>query len=949
MAENFQQDDSLRDDRSRFDFSGIVPTQIKSRIRWGAIVVILIILFLLVSFLRSIYTDLLWFDGLGFSSVYIKILSTRIILFIGGALIFSGLSGLSLYCAHKLSDGPMQLPLPQSTVDFLKKLIIWGTIAGIIILSLIFGSLLSSQWEVFLRYGDAVSFAKNDPVFGNDLSFYVFALPLYDFLQGWFLGAAVTVLIATLAFYFVKFSFRGIRFQITSGLRLQASIILAVIMLIVAIGHWLDRWGILLSDAGLVFGATYVDVHARKLALLVLSVIALSGSILILANIYLKGIKTLVGALALWIVASIILGTAWPNAMQRFSVAPQEFAKEEPFISDNIEFTRGGFGLDKVLEQSYPVQSRLSADIIKQNLQTIENIRLWDDAPLADVYRQIQLIRPYYDFKDADVDRYMIDGDYRQVMLAAREVAQEKLNEDAQTWINLKLRYTHGFGMAMSPVTEFTTEGRPEFFAKNIPQDGMISIQSQDSNAKPDIVVHNPRIYYGEKTVEFVIVNSNTPELDYEAEGGELRSNNYSGIGGVKIDSFLNRLAYAWQFADINILLTGEIKDGSRIQYRREIQDRISTVVPFLLLDKDPYLVAAEVDGHGKLYWMQDAYTITDRYPYSDPVGSIDGEEKSTEKSFNYIRNSVKITVDAYDGTLRFYIWDSEDPIIKTYRSMFPGLFLDKGEMPDSLLKHTRYPQDLFHFQAEKYLRYHMHIALDFYNMSDIWSIPNEKFGQDADLQPVNPYYVIMKLPNESHEEFMLLLPYTRNDPPIMAGWLAARNDGPNYGQLVAFNFPKDRQVDSPEQIEAKIDNDPYISQWLTLRCQEGSFCRRGNLLVIPMAFGDAYSILYVEPIYMQAEGVNFPELKQVILATQDNVVMHGSVDEAVEALTGYSRITDVTLSADSENAVIKSDLDLNPLNLELQTVDQVIEQLKNKLSSLEEAVDRLKSLTGGE
>ena len=943
MAENFQQDD-----RSRFDFSGIVPTQISSRLRWGVIVVALIILFLLVSFLRSIYTDLLWFNGLGFSSVYTKILLTRIILFIGGALVFSGLSGLSLYWANKLSDGPMELPLPQSTVDFLKKLIIWGTIAGIIILSLIFGSLVSSQWEVFLRYGDAVSFAKNDPVFGNDISFYVFALPLYDFLQGWFLGVAVAVLVGTLALYFVKSSFRGIGFQITSGLRLQASIILAVIMLIVAIGHWLDRWGIFLSDTGLVFGATYVDVHARKLALLVLSIVASAGSILILANIYLKGIKTLVGGLALWVVAFIILGTAWPNAMQRFTVAPQEFAKEEHFISNNIEFTRDGFGLDKVLEQSYPVGSSLSKEIIKENLQTIDNIRLWDDAPLADVYRQIQLIRPYYDFKDADVDRYVIDGDYRQVMLAAREVAQEKLDVDAQTWINLKLRYTHGFGMAMSPVTEFTSEGRPVFFAKNIPQDGMISIRSQNSDAKPDIVVHNPRIYYGEKTEEFAIVNTNTPELDYEAEGGELKSNHYSGIGGVKIDSFLNRFAYAWEFADINILLTGEIKDGSRLQYRRLIQDRISTVVPFLLLDKDPYLVAAEVDGHGRLYWMQDAYTITDRYPYSDPVGSIDEEEKATEGSFNYIRNSVKVTVDAFDGTLRFYIWDSGDPIIKTYKSIFPGLFLPKGEMPDSLLQHIRYPQDLFHFQAEKYLRYHMQIPVDFYNMSDIWSIPNEKFGQDANLQPVNPYYVIMKLPNESHEEFMLLLPYTRNDPPIMAGWLAARNDEPNYGQLVAYNFPKDRQVDSPEQIEAKIDNDPYISQWLTLRCQEGSFCRRGNLLVIPMAFGDSYSLLYVEPIYLQAEGVDFPELKQVILATQDDVVMHATVHEAVEALTGFSDFIDVTSSDDSGNAEIKTDLDLNPLNLEIQTLDQVIEQLKNELSSLEEAVDRLKSLTGG-
>ena len=407
-----------------------------------------------------------------------------------------------------------------------------------------------------------------------------------------------------------------------------------------------------------------------------------------------------------------------------------------------------------------------------------------------------------------------------------------------------------------------------------------------------------------------------------------MRSTKYFGKGGIEIGKFVRKLAYAWQFADINILISPEITNVSRIQYRREIQERISTVAPFLILDKDPYIVANS-DG---LFWIQDAYTTSDKYPYSDP--SSDG--------FNYIRNSVKIIVDAFNGTLSFYVWDPTDPMILTYQAIFPDLFIDKDEMPDSLKSHVRYPQDLFRIQSEKYLRYHMLDPQDFYNLEDIWSIPEEKFGQGEQLQEVEPYYVIMKMPGEDKEEFVLLLPYTRNDPPIMSGWLAARNDSPNYGELVAFRFPKERQVDSPQQVEARIDNDPYISQWFTLRCQEGSFCIRGNLLVIPIATDSEYGLLYAEPVYLQAEGIDFPELKQVILATGEKVVMADSVPEAIAELTGFQP----NKVDKPKPAVIKAKDAENPISEGIDRIKTSINDIKDGLIALEKALQTLTEST---
>ena len=924
MAENSGQESEFPVDAGNQQ----VPQQMGTLLKWSAAVGGLVVLYSLASLLKSVYTDLLWFDALDFRGVYTKILFMRVVLFLIGAATFAVPMSISALYAHRLSRGPVTIPLPEETVEVLRKIIGWGAVAAVAVLSLIFGGVLSSRWEVFLRFFNSANFGQTDPVFSRDLSFYVFNLPVYQFVQGWLLGAGVVVLLASLALYVVNYGFRGVSFSFTTGLKVQLSIIASFLMLTLALGHWLDRWELVLSEQGAVFGAAYVDLHARSPALLVLTVVAAAGGVLALVNAYMRGLRLLVGAALLWIAMSVLLSAGWPAAMQQLRVNPNEFVKEREYINRNIEFTRSGFGIeiDDVEELFYPVDTSVPQEAIDQNPQTINNIRLWDYRPLSDVYKQIQLIRPYYDFKDADVDRYTVNGEYRQVLLSAREVAPEKLDENSQTWVNQKLIYTHGIGLAMSPATQFTSEGRPEFYAKDIPNDGRIPVGAP--GAEPDILVDNPRIYYGENTVDYIIANTKTDEVDYNTEEGELIRNKYSGEGGVRLSSAFRRMAYAWEFADINIMISGEITGDSLLQYHREVQERISKVAPFLLLDEDPYIVAAE----GRLIWMQDAYTVSDRYPYSDP---IDG-------SFNYIRNSVKITMDSFDGDIRFYVWDTSDPMVRTYAEIFPDLFTPKESMPESLREHVRYPQDLFTIQAQKFTRYHMREAQDFYNNEDLWAFPNEKFGQGETLQVVEPYYVIMKLPGEEREEFVQLLPYTPSQRQNLIGWLAARSDGENYGKLVVFNFPKDRQIDGPEQVEARIDNDQDISAWFTLRCTEGSTCIRGNLLVIPLGS----SILYAEPIYIQAEGVRFPELKRVILASGDRVVMEDSLREALAALTEPEE--GVLPPAGPGEAAGTPD-GHRTIGSEMENLREALEVLKEDIAALEDALRRLAQVAEGE
>ena len=899
--------------------------QIGTLAKWVAYAVVAVVLFSLFIFGRSVFTDWLWFDNLGYRGIFVKVLMTRITLFAVGAVSMAALAGASVFAASFLSRGRVALQLPDDLLKFMSRALLSISAGVVAVLAIIFGTIMAARWEIFLRFSNAASFGQTEPVFGQDAGFYVFTLPMLSFLQGWILGMLLLTLIVTVAFYFLRYSMQGRRLDLNeTGVKIHLSILAALVMFTIGFGHWIDRWDLLLSAEGAVFGAAYADVNARMPALLIMTIIAVAAGILMLANTYFSGRRLLIGAFALWFVANIVLGTLWPNLIQQFTVNPNEFVREAPFIERNIQFTRTAYGLDRVTEEFYPAETEVNTEVIQRNPQTINNIRLWDYRPLSDVYKQIQLIRPYYDFRDADVDRYEIEGEVRQVLLSAREVAPEKLDAATQNWTNTRLVYTHGMGIAMSPVTEFTPEGRPEFFAKDIPADGVIPIQAVDAQGAPEVLVTNPRIYYGENTIDYIIANTLQEELDYQTESGDLFRTNYDGHGGVRLSSFFRRMAYAWQFADVNILISGQITGESRLQYRRAIQERIHTVAPFLLLDKDPYIVAAE----GGLFWIQDAYTYTDRYPYSDPLGA----------ELNYMRNSVKITVDAFSGDLRFYIWDDTDSVIRTYERIFPDLFLSQDEMPESLRSHVRYPQDFFRIQAEKYIRYHMQEPQNFYNNEDLWAVAEEKFGQGDALNQVEPYYVIMKLPDEDKEEFVLLLPYTPNERQNLIGWLAARSDGSHYGKLIAFNFPKDRQIDGPAQIEARIDNDQDISAWFTLRCTAGSECLRGNLLVIPVDQG----IIYAEPVYIRAEGVNFPELKRVILATGDKVVMEDSLNEALSALTGSASFVTDAQDRQPAGAATQPTTSGGAVETTIKTLEEAIQDVKQNLAELEEALDRL-------
>ena len=918
-----------------FSLNQIIPFGIQRFSRWLYVLLAALLVLVPLYFLRGLYTDYLWFSSLGFSSVFITIKLNQIILFFIGALSFGILCSLSFYFARRFSWGQVEILMPESTFNFLKKAIILGMALFVFVGSCVFGIILAQSWQTILKFLNSSEFGINDPILNKDLSFYIFNLPFYELIQNWILSAILVIFVGSIIVYFVNYTFRGMAFKFNSGLKIHSSIMFSLLMIIVSFSHFIQRWKIIHGSGDIVSGASYSDVFARMPGLNILAVIALMVAVIILVNIYFSGVRLLIAGVALWGVSAIILTIGWPNAAQRFTVTPNEYKKEAPYIDHSIRMTKIGFGLNDVNEIEYPVEYELDIETVQASNETISNIRLWDHAPLLDVYKQIQLIRPYYDFNDVDVDRYVFDGKLRQVMLAAREVNVDKLDDESDTWINNKLRYTHGFGLSMSPVTEFTPEGRPEFFAKDIPLDGQYKIMENTSiEESQSYLLTNPRIYYGEKTNEYVIANSETAELDYQAQGGEIMSNHYDGSGGVEIGSLFRRILYAVEMRDLNILISGQISNQTKILYDRNVQERINNVMPFLGLDKDPYLVVA----NGELVWIQDAYTFSNRFPYSSKsITDLDNTYWENTQ-FNYIRNSVKVVVNAYSGKVNAYIWDDSDPIIRAYAKIFPELFLTKAQMPQVILDHVRYPQDIFSIQSKKFLKFHMENSLDFYNLEDVWSIPDEKVGQSDELQEVLPYYAIMKIPGMDSEKFTLLTPYTRNDPPIMSGWLAAGNDGEDYGSLTALLFPKDRQVDSTRQIEARIDNDLSISPELTLLCQQGSVCLRGNLLVLPLNYEGKFGLLYVEPIYLQAEGVDFPELKKVIMATQEKVVMTDSVPNAVKALLGSSEAFVISDTNDKNQSNNNSDFSF---------VKKTIESLKEKIEGLKVTLNELeKSLT---
>ena len=859
----------------------------------------------------AVYPNWLWFKNLGFASVFWTMIVGKFGLVAAVWVFMIIILAVNLYIAQRLNPIGGQrpateiggLPISGNTLDNL-------ILAAILVVSFFIASRASEHWSMLLSFINQQPFGTNDPIFNKDIGFYVFSLPFYMFIREQLLLMLLFSGLVTVIWYIKDGGVQFIgevlladsrpssipKIKIAEKVSNHLLVLAGIMVLLIAWGYHLKGYGLLYSTQGPAFGASYTDVHIRIPVFRILMVISLLWSLFLIYNAFRPKMKLLLISGGVWVVAILALATALPFLIQQFVVKPSELAKESTFIAHNIEFTRNAYNLNTIKEVDFKIKEELSADEISSHDVTIQNIRVWDERPLLQTYRQIQAIRLYYDFVNMDVDRYMINNTYRQVMLSARELVVNQLPPQANTWVNRHLTYTHGYGLAMSPVNEVTTEGLPQFMIKDLPP--VVNI---------DLKINRPEIYYGEKTSEYILVKTGMKEFDFP-RGDKNVYTNYQGKGGVPIDSFLRRLLFAIEFKDPQILFTTYLKPESRIMFNRRIRQRVKAIAPFLSYDTDPYMV---VSG-GRLYWIQDAYTISNTYPYSKR-----SKNPFKRTGLNYIRNSVKVLIDAYNGDVSYYMIDNQDPILRTYAKVYPDLFKPLTKMPDNLKKHLRYPVDMFEIQVQTYSRYHMQDIQVFYNQEDLWEPPDEIYGDNR--QMMKPYYIIIKLPEEDKEEFLLMLPYTPAKKDNMIAWLAARSDFPNYGNLIVYKLPKEKMVYGPMQIEARIDQQTEISRELSLWDQRGSRVIRGNLLAIPM--NDAF--IYVEPIYLEAKqeakrpvplpksqsGVkpqkqqvrparqgstmtaSLPELKRVIVVLGNRVVMEKRLDEALSRVMGNENV----------------------------------------------------------
>jgi uncharacterized membrane protein (UPF0182 family) len=824
-----------------------------ARLRFWTIVIIAIVLFLLSSYGVSTYTDWLWFQSLGFENVYLIYLTGGVIVFFGAAVPFAVIFLGNLILARWFATRAELFPGQRRTLDLpIFGVLIW--VMGLF-LGWAVGIAAAPRWMDFMRFFNQNSFAVTDPLFNLDVGFFVFSLPLYHFLQEWLITTLMMTVIGVIIIYFFAQlpHLRVGQVNIPPYMRLHVSALGAVLFAVIAWGHQLSAFDLVYSPRGVAFGASYTDVHAELPALQAMFWLALIIAAMLLANVVLRRLWLPLIGVGVWLVVGLVIISIVPGFVQRYVVEPNELTSEAPYIQYNIEYTRRAYDLNNVDEQDFGDLQPLTADTLNANRASLQNVRLWDYRPLSETYRQIQAIRLYYSFHDLDIDRYWVNGEYRQVILAAREIDQSQLQ--SATWVNEHLQFTHGFGVVMNPVNEITPEGLPQLWIKDLPPVSTVPI-----------TITRPEIYYGEMTDNYVFVKTGIQEFDYP-RGQDNVYSVYQGKDGVPLDTYIKRLAFALRLGDANVLLSQYIDNNTKLLLDRRIGDRVRKVAPFLRYDADPYLVILD----GKLYWIQDAYTASDRYPYSQPV---DGET-------NYIRNSVKVVVDAYEGSLTFYVADPSDPLVRTYAAIFPNLFTPATAMSDGLRQHLRYPEGLFTIQSTMYQTYHMRDINVFYNKEDQWSLPHEMRG--GQQQTIEPYYVIIRLPDETQEEFMLIQPFTPANKDNLIAWMAARSDGQDYGKLVVYRFPKQELIFGPQQIEARIDQDPTISPQLTLWGQGGSQVIRGNLLIIPMG----HSLLYVEPLYLQAESGQIPELKRIILASGERVVMTETLSEGLVSLFG--------------------------------------------------------------
>ena len=801
------------------------------------------------------YIDLLWFEHLGFESVLWTTVGAQLGLGLLTAVLFFAFSYFILRSIYnKASHLPIMLsdqvkrdlPFLDLMASNLKPLVLLGPL----VIAAMTGLVMSQEWDTLLKFFNAIPFNQVDPIFGKDYSFYLFHLPFWVLIKSVLWEGLVVVTIGIgLIYFFKRFVYLGPGgVVILPEARRTLLLLAACFFLLMAVDFYFQQYGLLIESNGVVAGINYSDDLGRLPLLVLMSWVAILGVVLSILSVFSGGFKKVVltaGGLAILYFG----GNVYPTILQKFVVDPNELIKETPYIEYTIAGSLLGYGLDQIENHALEGSVALTAENIKANAPTIENIRLWDQGPLLDTLGQIQEIRTYYQFQSVDNDRYLIDGVYRQTLLSPRELLATSLPN--RTWINEHLTFTHGYGVSMSPVNQVTPEGLPVLLIKDIPPQSSVGL-----------AVTRPEIYFGELPNDHVFVNTGTKEFDYP-EGEMNVYTSYQGNGGVTIGSTIRKAILAARFKTMKILFSQDIESDSRVLMYRNITDRVQKVAPFLRLDNDPYLVIS----NGRLMWIYDAYTVSDRFPYSQTIPRFG----------NYVRNSVKIVIDAYEGSMNFYIADPKDPIILTYRDIFPNLFKDLEEMPEDLKNHIRYPSDLFSIQTFIFATYHMKTPQVFYNKEDQWEIP------EIDGEIMKPYYTIMKLPSKEKEEYILMLPFTPKGKANLSAWMVARSDGNDYGKLVVYTFPKQKLIYGPTQIVARINQDAEVSRQISLWDQRGSSVIQGNLLVIPI---DG-ALIYVRPLYLKADVGKIPELKRVIVGYEDNIAMEKTLDEALHKIFG--------------------------------------------------------------
>jgi uncharacterized protein len=834
----------------------------------GAILVIAIL-----AFIPSGIQKWLWMRQLRYDGIFWTLFSVRWGLFCAAFVVALLYLWINLRLAVKnsatFSSGDLtgESPLPTNLGVQISPMVLKLAIGATAVVAALFYALtFYAKWDTYLRFRYGGSFGLPDPLFGVDAGFYMFRLPFYELLQSSLTTLALITLLAALACYayfgFPQFSRGKRQMDVWSAMAApHLSILLFVLVASWGWGFYLDHFELLYSTQGVVYGAGYTADHVTRIAFWIMIGAVAALCALLVLNIFRPRFKVIVIASGIYIGLFIVVVWLAPALFQRFVVQPNELARETPYLKNNIEFTRKAYSLDTIQETSYPALADLTPEVIARNQDTIQNIRLWDYRPLLQMYQQAQEIRLYYQFYGVDVDRYHLPDGYHQVMLSTRELSPD-LPAQAQTWVNEKLQFTHGYGLVMSFVSKTMGGGFPQYVLENIPPESSYGL-----------TVNQPAIYYGESMPGYRIVSTGVKEFDYP-KGNQNVYTSYAGTGGIPLDSLWKRLLFTWTQADVNILFTSYLQPESKIQIWRRVQERVQQIAPFLRLDNDPYAVVSE----GKQYWIQDAYTVSDHFPYSTPHAA------AFQEGLNYLRNSVKVVVNMYDGTVQFYVMDPNDPVLAVYRHAFPGVFNDLNQLSPDLKAHLRYPEDLFSIQADQYRTFHMTDPQVYYNREDLWVLPQEQYA--GKVAPMEPYYILMKLPGSDQLEYLLMTPFTPQKRNNMISWMAARCDFPEYGKMLFYELPKEKLIYGPMQIEAMIDQNTAIAAQLTLWDQKGSRVIRGNLIAVPIE----NSFLYVVPLYLTAEGTDFPQLKRVIVISGDKVAMEPTLDEAIQSVFGTAQ-----------------------------------------------------------